>query len=129
MSLGTLVLSAWLLSTVMVLAGWSWNLLNLMALPLLLGAGVDYSIHMQLALRRHAGQLGTVWRSVGRALALCAATTVAGFGSLSFSSNAGMASLGQVCSVGIAAAFVTSVLLLPAWWRRVHPCRLTPNNQ
>ena len=33
--------------------GWSWNLLNLMAVPLILGTGVDYGIFMQLALRRH----------------------------------------------------------------------------
>ena len=43
------------LLSIMRLAGWSWNLLNLMALPLILGTGVDYSIFMQLALRRYHG--------------------------------------------------------------------------
>jgi predicted exporter len=41
----------------MKICGWQWNLLNLMALPLILGTGVDYSIFMQLTLRRrHRGQ-------------------------------------------------------------------------
>jgi KDO2-lipid IV(A) lauroyltransferase len=47
---------------------------------------------------------------------LCGGTAVAGFGSLAFSSNLGMASLGQVCAVGIGANMLISVFLLPAWW-------------
>ena len=102
---------------VMRLAGWSWNLLNLMALPLMLGSGVDYSIFMQLALRRHNGNMKAAYHSVGRALLLCGGTAVAGFGSLSWSTNAGMASLGEVCAVGIAGNMLVSVFLLPFWWR------------
>ena len=79
----------------MAVAGWSWNLLNLMAVPLILGTGVDYSIFMQLALRRHGGDLVLVRRSIGRALLLCGGTAMAGFSSLAWSSNPGMASLGQ----------------------------------
>jgi lauroyl/myristoyl acyltransferase len=100
----------------MRLADWSWNLLNLMALPLILGTGVDYSIFMQLALRRYHGDLQMARRAVGRALLLCGATAIAGFGSLAWSSNAGMASLGQVCAVGIAGNMLISVFLLPIWW-------------
>jgi lauroyl/myristoyl acyltransferase len=105
------------LLTVMRLAGWSWNLLNLMALPLILGTGVDYGIFMQLALRRHHGDLAVTHRSVGRALLLCGGTAIAGFGMLGLSSNAGMASLGQVCAVGIAANMLLAIYLLPVWWK------------
>jgi predicted RND superfamily exporter protein len=104
----------------MDLMGWRWNLMNLMALPLLLGMGVDYSIHIQLALHRYKGDLATVRKSVGRALLLAGSTTVVGFGSLSFSTNSGMASLGKVCALGIALALVAAVYLLPVWWRAVH---------
>ncbi|MBC8097538.1 MAG: MMPL family transporter, partial [Akkermansiaceae bacterium] len=117
LSLAILFLSGLGLLTVMRFAGWSWNLLNLMALPLILGTGVDYSIFMQLALRRHGGNLRQTHRSVGRALFLCGGTAIAGFGSLAFSSNSGMASLGKVCAVGIAFNVLISVLLLPVWWR------------
>ena len=111
-----LLLSGLCLLATMAVAGWSWNLMNLMALPLMLGAGVDYTIFIQLALRRHGGDLGLVRRSVGRALMLCGGTAMAGFGSLGFSSNPGMASLGRVCAVGIGANMIISVFLLPAWW-------------
>ena len=90
--------------------------MNLMAAPLLLGAGVDYSIHIQLALRRHDGDLRAAHRAVGRALWLCGGTTVAGFGSNAWASNAGMASLGQVCAAGIASVMLTGIYLLPVWW-------------
>jgi predicted exporter len=117
LSVAALLFSGLCLSFIMSFAGWSWNLMNLMAAPLLLGVGVDYTIHMQLALKRHHGNLEEVNRTTRRALLLCGGTTVAGFGSLAFSSNAGMASLGQVCSAGIAACMVTSLYLLPGWWK------------
>ena len=111
-----LLLSGVFLLATMAVAGWSWNLLNLMALPLMLGTGVDYSIFIQLALRRHGGDLRMVWRSIGRALLLCGGTAMAGFGSLAWSSNPGMASLGKVCAVGIGANMMIAVFLLPTWW-------------
>src|SRR4029077_10706390 len=117
LSLITLAFSALCLGATMDLLKWDWNILNLMALPLLLGMGVDFSIHIQLALRRYDGDLLVVRRSVGRALLLAGATTVAGFASLAFSTNSGMASLGKVCALGITLALVVAVYLLPVWWR------------
>jgi predicted exporter/lauroyl/myristoyl acyltransferase len=129
LSVAILIISGFCLLAVMRLAGWSWNLLNLMALPLILGTGVDYSIFMQLALRRHHGDLQMAHRSVGRALLLCGATAVSGFGALALSSNAGMASLGQICAVGIACNVVISVFLLPVWWKTFTGGRVTVGKQ
>lgn len=119
LSLAVLLGSGVGLLAAMKLLGWSWNPLNLMAVPLILGTGVDYSLFMQLALRRHHGNLRVAHRSVGRALLLCGGTAIAGFGALGLSSNAGMASLGQVCAVGIAGNMLISVFLLPVWWRKL----------
>jgi lauroyl/myristoyl acyltransferase len=107
------------LLTVMRIAGWEWNLMNLLALPLLLGAGVDYTIHMLSSLRRNKGDIDETLRTTGRALLLCGGTTVVGFGSLAWSSNAGLASLGKVCATGIGGVLLISVYLLPFWWKRV----------
>ena len=121
LGVAVLCLSGLCLLAIMTVSGWTWNLMNLMALPLMLGTGVDYTLFMQLALRRHGGDLGAVRRSVGRALMLCGGTAVAGFGSLGFSSNPGMASLGRVCAVGIGANMLISVFLLPTWWQLLRP--------
>lgn len=116
LSLATLAFSTLALLTIMQLLGWSWNLINLMALPLLIGAGIDYSIHLQLALRRNNGDVARTRRTIGRAILLCAGSTIAGFGSLAAAGNLGLAALGQVCAVGIACSGLTACYLLPAWW-------------
>ncbi|MFZ1074467.1 MAG: MMPL family transporter [Verrucomicrobiia bacterium] len=121
LGIAVLCLSGLCLLAIMAVGGWTWNLMNLMALPLMLGTGVDYTLFIQLALRRHGGDLGAVRRSVGRALMLCGGTAMAGFGSLGFSSNPGMASLGKVCAVGIGANMLISVFLLPTWWLWLSP--------
>jgi predicted RND superfamily exporter protein/lauroyl/myristoyl acyltransferase len=127
LSIAVLALSGLCLLAVMRLAGWSWNLMNLMAVPLMLGSGVDYSIFTQLALRRHQGNIHAAYQSVGRALLLCGGTAVAGFGSLSLSLNAGMASLGAVCAIGIGCNMLISVFLLPIWWRALAPQSGSPS--
>jgi len=126
LSFAALGVSLLALCSLMKLTGWSWNLLNLMALPLLLGVGVDYSIHTLLALRRHQGDLARTRRSVGRALFLCAATTATAFGSLSLSNNAGLASLGQVCASGVIVTYLVATFLLPGWWLTFRKVRTLP---
>ncbi|HSU54369.1 MAG TPA: MMPL family transporter, partial [Candidatus Dormibacteraeota bacterium] len=116
LGVAVLIMSGLCLLAFMGFAGWSWNLLNLMAIPLILGTGVDYSIFIQLGLRRSGGDAGLVRRSIGRALLLCGGTAITGFASLAWSNNQGMASLGKVCATGIAANVLISIFLLPWWW-------------
>lgn len=127
MSLLAVTFALGLLLVIMSLLDWSWNLMNLTALPLLLGAGIDYSIHVQLSLRRHGGDVGEMRRGTGRALWLCAGTTLVAFGSLGTSSNAGLASLGRVCAVGIVCMLLTKLYLLPAWLYRPPRNGLQPD--
>lgn len=110
-------LSFALLLAVMSLLGWTWNLLSLVALPLLLGSSVDSTIHIQLALRRHGADWRAIWATTGKALLLCAGANIAGFGSLAWSSNAGLASMDLICAVGVGCVFTVCVGLLPGlWW-------------
>ncbi|MDD9893557.1 MAG: MMPL family transporter, partial [Gammaproteobacteria bacterium] len=116
-SLSAMLLTLLSLSAVMVVMGWQWNLMNMLALPLLVGVTVDYSIHTQLALQRFNGDLPKVYNHVGRAIALAGVTTAIGFGSLIFSNSEGLSGLGRVASVGVVLACTISVLLQPHWWR------------
>ncbi len=120
LSLGCLALSALILLAVMALFGLEWNFLNVTAFPLLLGTGIDYSIHMILALRREKGDLRMIHRGIARALVFCGISTTIAFGSLAFASNAGLASLGRVCCLGIITTMLTAILFLPHWWLRLH---------
>ena len=116
LGVAVLLLSGLCLLAVMRAAGWAWNLLDMMSVPLVLGTGVDYSLFTLLALHRYHGDLAVAYKSVGRALLLCGGTAVAAFASLIWSSNAGMASLGEVCAVGIGFNMLIAVFLLPTWW-------------
>ncbi|HUF63608.1 MAG TPA: MMPL family transporter [Verrucomicrobiales bacterium] len=113
--------------SLMSLFGWQWNLINLMALPLLLGAGIDYAIHIQFALRRNGGDLRRTRAAVGRALLLCGASTAIGFASLAPARYGGLSSLGLVCATGILTVMLVSVFLLPHWWVLFNRSLTAPN--
>ena len=108
-----LALSGCTLLAAMRLIGIEWNFLNIAATPLLLGTGLDYSIHVLLSLRRTGGDLRAMWNGTGKAVLFCGSSTAIGFGSLSFASNDALASLGHVAVLGILISMTVSVLLLP----------------
>jgi predicted RND superfamily exporter protein len=115
LSFAVLALSGLILLGTMGLLNWDWNLINLTSLPLLLGMGIDYSIHIQLTLRRLKGNRRATFQSVGRALLLAGSTSIIGFALLGNSSNLGMSSLGKVCAMGLTILLLVSVFLLPGW--------------
>lgn len=109
----------WLMA-IMKLRGTDWNIVNLAAGPLLLGLGLDYSIHVILALRRTRGNVALVRQNIGRALLLCGTTTAVGFASLKSARHGGLPNLGELCAIGILVTMVTAIVLVPHWWRAVH---------
>jgi predicted RND superfamily exporter protein len=120
LSFGILGFSGVVLLAIMALFHWDWNLINLTSLPLLLGMGIDYSIHIQLALKRLDYDRPQVFHTVGRALLLAGSTSIIGFALLGTSSNLGMAGLGQVCALGLTIVLLSSVFLLPGWTSRLE---------
>lgn len=98
LSFSTLVVSFLILMAGMRLFGKQWNLLNLTAIPLLLGTLMDYSIHTIYYLRRSHGDIRSFYREVGKALLFCGGSTAIGFGSLTLASHPGLASMGGVCA-------------------------------
>jgi predicted RND superfamily exporter protein len=115
--LGITALSLLAMTGLMRLFSLDWNFMNLCSVTLTIGAGVDYSIHMIFALRHNNGNAAAAFRDVGKALALCAATTVVGFGSLATAQTLGLASLGINCALGVAMNALFTLFLLPTVWR------------
>ena len=112
----------WLLA-LMYLFGWKADLFNLIALPLLVGMGVDSGIHMVHRLRYGGDADGLLRTSTARAVVLSALTTLASFGTLAFTPHRGMASLGQLLALGIAMILIANLAVLPAlarWWGRAE---------
>lgn len=117
-----LILSALLLVTglgalaaTMSAFGVPWNLASLAAIPLLLGTGIDYGIHLLLALERHHNDIAAARATTGRAVFFSGMTTVIGFASLCFAGNRGIVSLGLACCVGTGWIMLIVLWLLPHW--------------
>jgi predicted RND superfamily exporter protein len=90
------------------LTGTKINMLNALAFPLVLGVGVDYGMHLLLALKEGhtaAQSLSTVVKP----LVISGLTTIAGFGALIFAQNPALNGLGTVCAIGVASCLVASV--------------------
>ncbi|MFT4638439.1 MAG: putative RND superfamily exporter protein, partial [Verrucomicrobiales bacterium] len=101
--------------------GWEWNFFSLGALLLTFGAGLDYSIHILLDRRHHGGEIAPLRQGVLRALGVCALSTIAGFASIAWASNQGLASLGRVCALALAINALVALVLLPWFLERFQP--------
>ena len=98
----------------MRLLGSSFNFANLVAVPLIVGVGIDNGVHVIHRVRlegRHG--MDVVLRHTGRAILISSFTTMIGFGSLSFASHRGLASLGLLLLLGVGSCLVASIVVLP----------------
>jgi predicted exporter len=114
-AVGSLVFSAMLLLGTMSATGMAWNFVNIGAVPLSLGLGLDFNIHMIHALRER----GADGHGIGRALAYCGLSTGLGFGALGLSDNSGLASFGQTSMIGVLATLLTAAFFVPWAWHRL----------
>jgi predicted RND superfamily exporter protein len=104
---------------VMALAGIKINYMNIFAVPLVLGIGIDDGVHIIHRYRRE-GTFGVTLSRTGRAVFLTSLTTGIGFGSMIFARMQGFASMGIALAIGVAACFLTSVFFLPPLVRVVE---------
>jgi predicted RND superfamily exporter protein len=95
------------------------NLMNMVAVPIALGLGVDAGIHYACRRRERADRdPAAALGDVAPGLWGSAATTLLGFGSIAFSDTPGLASLGLLVCAGVAVSLACALFLLPALARR-----------
>ncbi|MCK4639843.1 MAG: MMPL family transporter [Candidatus Marinimicrobia bacterium] len=99
---------------IMHIIGRQLDVVNVMALPLILGIGIDDGVHIIHRWRREGyDSVKTVFASTGKAILLTSLTTMLAFGSLMFSLWRGYGSLGAALLIGVGACFITTVYILP----------------
>ena len=99
----------------MVLFGMKINFFNMLALPTIIGIGVDDGVHIYHRYRElGANTARYVVRTTGMAAVLTSLTTSVGFGSLLSANLFGLNSLGLLSIVAISAALFTTLLVMPA---------------
>jgi predicted RND superfamily exporter protein len=89
------------------------NPANMIALPLILGIGVDYGVHIVHEFRDQSGRY-RMSPATAVAVLVDALTTIVGFGSLMIASHKGLQSLGRVLTLGVTCCLFTSMIMLPA---------------
>ncbi len=105
-----------------VISGIPFNFANIIAIPLLLGLGVDSSIHVVHRLRHMAPDDRNILEtSTARGVFFSSLTTAVSFTSLAFISHAGTASLGQLLTIAIAVTLVCTLIILPAFAVKFDP--------
>lgn len=99
----------------MGLTGIQITLLNVMALPLILGIGMDDGVHLMHRLKTEGPQqIYTIFSSTGKAIIITSLTTMLSFGSLVFATYRGFGSLGLALFIGVGMCLATSLIVLPA---------------
>ena len=107
-----------------VLIGLPLNFANVIALPLLLGIGVDSGIHIIHRFRTDLPDGKNILAtSSARAIIVSSLTTMGGVGNLALSPHAGTASMGLLLTLGIGITLVCMLLVLPALLTLIAPPR------
>jgi uncharacterized protein len=91
------------------------HFLDLIALPITIGIGVDYAVNLAA---RHRAERSPDARhlleTTGAAVVLCSYTTTVGYGSLLLSSNGGIRAFGLAALIGEIACVMMALVLVPA---------------
>ena len=110
-----LLLAALFTGAISVLLGIPLNFANIIALPLLLGIGVDSGIHILHRLRSDPPANGNLLEtSSARAVVISALTTIFSIGNLAFSPHLGTASMGKLLTIGITMTLICTLIVLPS---------------
>jgi len=95
------------------------SLISVAIVALLMGLGVDYSIHLmnriveEKSVENKIDRIDKTLRFTGKAVLLSTITTIIGFASLMISSMSPMVAFGLGCSVGIFFCFISAMIVVP----------------
>jgi hypothetical protein len=109
-----LLFSVLITLSIMALIGIKMNIVTVISFPLIIGLGIDDSVHIFFRTVKEEGlDIIEGVSSTGKAILMTTLTTVAAFGSFGLSIHRGMAQMGIVTSIGLIVAYLCSVFVMP----------------
>lgn len=102
----------WMLASMRFLE-MDFNPLNVMAFPIILGIAIDDGVHIIHRFLEEDGNMEKTIAATGRSVLLTTLTTLAAFACLTATTHLGFRSLCLLLSIGVTAAFILSVVVLP----------------
>jgi len=99
-----------------VLIGIPFNFANIIALPLLLGSGLEYGINLICRVRHDSSSdQHVLLTSTSRAVLFCALTTIVSFVSLALLPHQGTASMGKLFALCFSFIILSNLVIFPAY--------------
>lgn len=100
--------------------GIDFNSANFLALPLILGIGLVFGIHILHRVSEEGDHQGIFGHSTGPSITLAALTTMIGFATMIWADHQGIASLGMVMTLGVGANLVSSAIFMPSFFAFIN---------
>jgi predicted RND superfamily exporter protein len=113
-ALGQLLCGVLLMLGVMKVADIHLNYVNAFVATMILGVGIDYSIHLVHRLSLSGGRVETGLLETGKAVVIAALTNIAAFGTLTLGNYPALKSFGQVALIGSLTCLFTALTFVPA---------------
>lgn len=119
---GGLLSGIMLMLACMVVSGLKFNLINIIILPMLLGIGIDSSIHIcHRYIEEGKKNIYNALYSIHEVVILSCVTTIIGFAVLVFASYSGLKTMGIVSIVGLTCVLFAALFILPAFLPWLNP--------
>jgi predicted RND superfamily exporter protein len=113
-ALGQLTCGVIMMLGVMKLFDIHLNYVNAFVATMILGVGIDYSIHLVHRMSLTGGKVESGLLETGKAVVLAALTNIAAFGTLTLGNYPALRSFGMVALIGSATCLLTALTFVPA---------------
>ncbi|MBX7157030.1 MAG: MMPL family transporter [Verrucomicrobiae bacterium] len=120
LNLFALITALGLLAVFLFLGQISMTLVSLLTIPLLIGLTIDYSLHILLALEQYHGSFKMTYLHLAAPVTLTGLSSLIGFSAPLLSSQPVLQNFGMVMDLGILAAVITGLILLPVFYERLY---------
>lgn len=116
LNLGALAFALFLLGAMLYVTGNSMTIVSLLCIPLMIGLVIDYSLHILLALEHAGGDIVMAFRHIAIPVLLTGLASIIGFTAPMLSSQPALQNFGNVMDLGILAAVISGLIVLPAFY-------------
>ncbi len=107
----------------------SFNFINVLAVPIIIGLGVDNGIHLVNRFYESGRDIGPMVGDTGRAIMITSLTSMIGFGSLAVGGYKGITSMGLLSILALTSNLIASLVVFPAVLATFSPQKDAPEER
>ncbi len=108
----------------MGMSGIDFNLMTLVVMPLIIGAGIDDGVHVLCRWKNVGGNVKKLFSGIATPITATTATSSLAFGSLMLSANPGFRDLGFIVMIGLVICLVISMTVLPLFLYKLKEAKV-----